>query len=358
MRGAVAAALRDGSATRAAVAGAATAARLQVCRLNAAAWLEREAGAWPALGAIAFGADAPASADSIGARLLAPADGGFDAWCGGAGAPLRRGRCGNVRWRDDGHWLWGVIDLDDTSRSGDLAPLAERAYAELFATLDATARPHLLRIWNFLPQINADGGGLERYRQFNAGRQRAFVGAGRALFDGAPAASALGTHGGPLALRFVAGRSAAVAVENPRQVSAYHYPSDHGPRSPIFSRAAWVDAGAGRSALLISGTASIVGHRSLHAGDVAAQARETVANLRALVAAAARAGRPRVTLADLRCIVYLRHAADLTRVRAELNSAFGADAAALDAAQYVEADICRSELLVEIEAHAFGANDR
>ena len=37
---------------------------------------------------------------------------------------------------------------------------------------------------------------------------------------------------------FLAGRTAPVFVENPRQVSAYHYRREYGTHSPSFSRAA------------------------------------------------------------------------------------------------------------------------
>ncbi len=40
--------------------------------------------------------------------------------------------------------------------------------------------------------------------------------------------------------------------------------------------------------LFISGTASIVGHRSLHIGDTAAQTRETLTNIEALLGEANR----------------------------------------------------------------------
>ena len=49
----------------------------------------------------------------------------------------------------------------------------EQAYREIFATLDELAYPHLLRVWNYLPQINVDTHGVERYRQFNSARRNA-----------------------------------------------------------------------------------------------------------------------------------------------------------------------------------------
>lgn len=306
----------------------------------------RLAGAAP-LGRIGYGL---AGADGIQARVLSDGGPRVDAWFGGA--EPARGRTGSVAWRHDGHWLWGRLALDDTAEAG-LAGLTERAYRDVFATLAATGYPHLQRVWNYLPRINADGGGLERYRQFNLGRQQAFLDGGQPAFDGAPAACALGTRGGPFVLHFLAGRRRPVAVENPRQVSAYRYPQAYGPRSPSFSRAALVDAGGGVTALLVSGTASIVGHASRHTGDVRAQTRETLANLGALLDAAHGRTAARFTLRALDCVAYVRHAADWPAVRAELQAALGADAPALAGMVALEADICRPELLVEIEAHGW-----
>ena len=271
------------------------------------------------------------------------------------------GQCGQVRWCHDGHWLFGQLELDEShatiarlpepGQPSVLEELAHQAYRDIFATLAATGCKHLQRLWNYVPRINEDGGGLERYRQFNIGRQRAFLEAGRAAFDGAPAACALGTRDAPMCVRFLAGDSAPLPIENPRQVSAYRYPGEFGPRSPSFSRAALTDVGSGRVALLISGTASIVGHQSLHPCDVAAQTREALTNLRAVIAAArARCDAP-FSLHALHCVVYVREPADQAAVRAVLDSELGSSAPAVRDAVWLRADICRRELLVEIEGH-------
>jgi enamine deaminase RidA (YjgF/YER057c/UK114 family) len=276
-----------------------------------------------------------------------------DAWFGAPG--VRSGRCGAVQWRHDGHWLHGVLDLHEAAEAaGDLGVAAHAAYRDLFATLRATGFSHLQRVWNYLPRINTHTHGMERYRQFNAGRQRAFIEAGHDAFDGAPAACAVGTADAAdpvLRVRFLAGRAAPLPVENPRQVPAYHYPSQYGPRSPSFARAALLQAGPGEVVLCVSGTASIVGHASLHPGDVRAQVRETVANLHAVVGAArARSGAP-LHVADMLSTLYVRHAADLDAVRREFEAALGAQSVAARRAIYLQAEICRSELLVEVEGH-------
>ncbi len=227
-----------------------------------------------------------------------------------------------------------------------------QAYREICATLDAERYPHLLRVWNYLPHINLDSNGLERYRQFNTARQHALRESGRALEGNVPAASALGAPSdSPVVVYFLSGRSAPTFVENPRQVSAYHYPPQYGRHRPVFSRATLARQPEGL-ALFISGTASIVGHRSLHIGDTAAQTRETLTNIEALLGEANRvAPGACFELGNLACKVYVRRPSDLPVIRAELTAALGPTARAI----YLQADICRQDLLVEIEATAICA---
>jgi enamine deaminase RidA (YjgF/YER057c/UK114 family) len=137
-----------------------------------------------------------------------------------------------------------------------------------------------------------------------------------------------------------------VFVENPRQVSAYHYPPQYGSHRPAFSRAALLTQGDRRT-LFISGTASIVGHESLHVGDCAAQTRETLANIAALLEEANRvAAGTHFDRGALAYKAYVRRSADLPVVQRELTSVLGPDAQIV----YLQADICRQDLLVEIEA--------
>ncbi|MFM7505384.1 MAG: hypothetical protein ACKO3M_02270 [Rubrivivax sp.] len=260
------------------------------------------------------------------------------------------GRSGPVRWWRSGEQAFGELDLPDVTH--DLADATRQGYRALFRALEDCGCPHPLRLWNYLPRINADGGGLERYRQFNVGRQQAFLDASRPAFEGAPAASALGRPDGGLSLRFLAGTSAPRPLENPRQVPAWRYSTRYGPRSPSFSRAALVPLVRGRVALWVSGTASIVGEESCHVGHLAAQVKETVANLRAVLAVANAAlvpapGHPGLSLPELAFTAYVRHAADGAAALSHFAEALGTDPDCV----LLQADICRAELLVEIEAH-------
>ncbi|MDP9046240.1 MAG: hypothetical protein M3O01_15675 [Pseudomonadota bacterium] len=289
--------------------------------------------------------------EALGAPLLAPEGAVFDGWHGAAS--VREGRHGCVRFVTDGHWMHGLAEVDerDCAADGGLVSAARRAYLDLFDVLARQGCPHLLRLWNYFPDINQEREGSERYRQFNAGRQQAFIDAGRSPFEGAPAASALGTRSGPLRIYFLAGQHAPAAIENPRQVSAYHYPHAYGPRSPTFSRAALVTLGPTSDALFISGTASIVGHATLHAGDVGRQTAESLRNIDALLQEAARRSGLQFPLSELICTLYVRHVADVGIVRDVFERFVGAGNAAARQALYLQMDICRADLLVEIEAH-------
>lgn len=140
---------------------------------------------------------------------------------------------------------------------------------------------------------------------------------------------------------FLAGKEPGIAIENPRQTNAYRYPQDFGPRSPTFARGMLVG-----EALFISGTASIIGSETVHVEDVSRQLEETIANLHAVIAQARESGFTATDCSELFMNVYLRHAADYSRVRDRLVAEFGGTAHIA----WMQADVCRADLLVEIEA--------
>jgi len=273
--------------------------------------------------------------------------------------PIKSGRRGGVHFRRDADVLFGCVSVDEAVTAGMLSAAqvagaarsalhaaTGRAYRDIFSVLDEVGYRHLLRIWNYLPQINAESGGTERYWQFNDARREALIECGRDVAGNVPAACALGsTSGSPLSIYFLASRCAPAAIENPRQTSAYHYPAQYGPR-PAFARASVLETQES-TLLFISGTASIVGHQTVHLDDAAAQARETLTNIEALLGEANRlAGAGLFGLDSLAYKVYVRRPSDLPAIQAQLARAVGPSAGIV----YLQADICRQELLVEIEA--------
>lgn len=283
----------------------------------------------------------------LGGSAFAPLD---ELWLG-------RGEviCGvsdGFQFAHDGSLLFASYHIPERALM-DVEQVARASYVHLHGLLARLGYPHWLRLWNYLSQITAGRGDAERYRLFNVGRYRALT-LTPTFESGLPAASAIGTDRGGFTLCCLAGRSPGVQVENPRQISAFNYPRQYGPRSPSFSRATFLPGCHGK--LLVSGTASIVGHESRHVGDPVAQLEETARNVRALLDAAmlehapgvaysdaALSARPETGAQALR--VYLRPPLDAAVIRPHVERLFGARTPCV----YIAGEICRAELALEIE---------
>lgn len=260
------------------------------------------------------------------------------------GEVRRRGASGSITFVETADSILGAIRRDAQAVVDEVTL---DAYREMVGFVREAGYPHFLRIWNHLARINEEDRGLERYRRFSIGRHEAFREAGYLFENDLPAASAVGSHDDALTIYFVASNRKPVAIENRRQISAFAYPPQYGPKSPSFSRASIVDWG-NRSQLFLSGTASIVGHESVHIDDVSKQLGETFRNIDELLARASTTSAKlftRETMTSMK--VYVRRAADVSLIEDSI-SAMLPDLPVV----YVEADICRKELLLEIEAIA------
>jgi chorismate lyase/3-hydroxybenzoate synthase len=294
------------------------------------------------LGVVGFGAerpnDFPAACPYLKAPLLpvsaAPM---FEVWT--ASEPVQPTQAGSVHGVHSANVAFGMVTLDE---SHGLQAAAEQAYLDIFDFLEQSGHLTPIRFWNYPVAITADDNGMERYRRFNIGRHRAF--AARLQQKLPPAATGVGGHEGNSVIYFLAAREAAMPVENPRQISAYEYPSIYGPKSPSFSRAS-VFTQDSVSCLFVSGTASIVGHKTLHVGDLPGQIAETAENLRAVIAQAEKLA-PTPMQGKWALKIYLHDIAAQKLVATAVDAIFGRDAKRI----YLHGDICRSELLVEIEA--------
>ena len=245
------------------------------------------------------------------------------------------GREGSLRWSAGGGWLFAALEVHEREHGG-IEASSEFAYRALCGFVASRGQRHLLRVWNYLHSINEGRGDDERYRQFCMGRAR-----GLAAHDirRYPAATAIGHRDTPGLLQVYAlcATQPGEALENPRQVSAWAYPRQYGPTPPSFARAMKMPDGG----LAISGTAAVVGHASRHDRDVGAQVAETCLNLQALLEAAD----ARDFDADSPLKIYVRNHDDAPAIEAAL-------ATRLDPAVprvLLMGDICRSELLVEID---------
>lgn len=249
---------------------------------------------------------------------------------------VNSGTEGSLQWSTGDGWLFAAIELDEREHGG-AAATAKRAYEQLREFLAAHSDQHVLRVWNYLGAINHGEGDAERYKHFCDGRA---AGMGDCFAEGFPAATAIGHLGNThlLQVYLLACDQSGGRVENPRQVSAWRYPRQYGRTPPSFARAMTLPA---LDALAISGTAAVVGHASAHQDDLDAQLTETLTNLEALLASAGMtAGFD--TQSPLK--IYIRHGADAARVRAFVQQRLPGVPVLL-----LHGDICRSELLVEID---------
>jgi chorismate lyase/3-hydroxybenzoate synthase len=249
---------------------------------------------------------------------------------------------GGVRFACGGRYLAGQVEIDEQA-AGGLEAAAREAYEAISRFTARNSHRHLLRMYNYFSDINRGEGDAERYKLFCAGRAAGFQALpNRSL----PAATAIGRQatGRSLLVYWLASDEPGRPLENPRQISAFHYPRQYGPTPPSFSRAMQVADG-----MLISGTASVLGHTSHHPDDLPAQLDEILRNLASLRQAGSDVAPPHSGRGTL-LKIYLRNARDAGFVASYLRER-------LPQAQLLilGADICRRELLVEIDAVHLGA---
>jgi chorismate lyase/3-hydroxybenzoate synthase len=247
-------------------------------------------------------------------------------------------------WRSGEH----LVGLARSTAAESIEAAAHRIYSDL---LPAAKDYNLYRIWNLVPNINEERGGLENYRAFCRGRAMAFEeGLGKGFAKRLPAASALGTTEPTLMIAFLAGKAPARHFENPAQVPAYEYPAEHGPKSPSFARATSV-AAHGKLDAFISGTSSIVGHETIAPNNTALQLECTLENL-ARISKVCGLGSDMGAGAARHFKVYVRNKEELSLVSQRLDNGVLRPG---DKVTYLSADICRAALNVEIELSVRGA---
>jgi enamine deaminase RidA (YjgF/YER057c/UK114 family) len=220
------------------------------------------------------------------------------------------------------------------------------AKMEVILECEGMTFEHVVRQWNYIERMLDIHGTAadwhQGYQDFNNARAVAY--GPRAFPAGYPAATGIGQTAGGVAIEFIAvDATRGVTVEpisNPRQTDAHHYSAgvlvdeSHEGSTPKFERAKRLTSG---EMTFVSGTAAIVGEHSAGIGDVALQTRTTIDNIRVLLD-----GRP---LTQLRA--YVKRRVHFPVVRRICEEEFGAIPAL-----YVHADVCRDELLVELEGMA------
>lgn len=236
--------------------------------------------------------------------------------------------------------------------AGDFADRVTAAYRAIESTIANTRHAHVVRWWNGVPGIHDRvDNARDRYMAFNAGRfaamRRRYGDA--SLADEAPAASGVGIAGDALVIYALSAATPGRSLQNVRQRPAVRYSSRFGPLPPCFARATLSHDVADAPTLLISGTAAILGEDTVHPGDLDGQLAVTLDHLRKLIAGSgiAEAGEEAKCIRSLR--VYVPTQATVALLTKRLEAEFPAAAI-----EFVLAELCRRDLLVEIECIASG----
>ena len=234
----------------------------------------------------------------------------------------------------------------------------------------------ILRTWIYQGHLVMPEGETQRYKELNRARTDYFA-ATQFLkeylpkkYKGTvyPASTGIGTDDFDVVISAVALDTKrkdviVVPLENPNQTSAFDYGAVYSPQSPKFSRAMAVAtdnfAGTpGKSCLIfVSGTASITDSESRHMGDPVKQTEQTLDNIAALIDGEnlARHGISGIScgLDNLECVrVYVKRASEFEAIRQVCERRLPEVPTI-----YTVADVCRPELLVEIEGIALTKSD-
>lgn len=217
------------------------------------------------------------------------------------------------------------------------------AYNDLFKII---GDKKLYRIWNYIPEINTCTNNLEHYRSFSIGRSDSFTDNFKkdSLVDNICSASAVGSIDDTLIFYFIAGSIPPKHFENTDQVPAYNYPDTYGPKPPLFARATKVLNKNNISNVYISGTSAVIGHESHGEGDLLSQIQITLKNLEKISSIIGTAKDNAISART-----YIRNSEDFPVIKELVNQSFLKSSHNI----YVQADICRKELLLETELNYF-----
>lgn len=234
---------------------------------------------------------------------------------------------------------------------------AEKIFARVSEILNAESVEvsDIIRQWNYIERITHMDEGGQHYQLFNDARSHFYNSC--KWENGYPAATGIGTQAGGVVVTFDAIRDSkeyTTAIDNPLQISAHAYSqqvlintTDKHKTTPKFERARHISGV--KPMIHISGTAAIRGEESCEQGIVG-QTALTMENIDHLTSVENQRANgvenpSKMEYATLR--VYIKHRDNLDDAEQWMRDNYP-DTPAL----YLWADICREELLIEIEGVA------
>ena len=215
---------------------------------------------------------------------------------------------------------------------------------------------NIVRQWNYIGHITGFENNSQNYQEFNNERARFYASSN--WKNGYPAATGISMDIRAVIMSLIAVKfhdtTRIYPVNNSLQFAAHCYSktvlgNSEKKETPKFERAKLIVSGK-PACCYISGTAAILGEKSLADQDVKTQASQTIALIRHLISAENLKVNGIDFSGDLKIVhlrVYVKKIADFETVRSVLE----AELPGINAF-YVCAGVCREELLVEIEGVA------
>jgi len=259
-------------------------------------------------------------------------------------------------------WLAGI---EGNQRENAISESSGSAFSQLQAAFEQLGLGfnQVVRQWNYIEQIfgfqQIELQMRQNYQLFNEVRSD-YYSTYRTILD-FPAATGIGTafHGVTIeCLAVIADENLRIVpISNPKQLNSFKYgqtvlkgePLKNKTinQPPLFERAKLIVTGL-NSRVFISGTASIVGQETIGMGDVIKQTQVTIENIELLTSEInLKSHYPELLIypdkyAYVR--VYVKNEEDIPTVKVICQKHFGKVPMS-----FVKADICRDDLLVEIE---------
>ncbi len=256
----------------------------------------------------------------------------------------------------------GITSLEKTN---DIQKQSEIAFEKMSNILSCENLDFssVIRQWNYIERIHTvsanNGRLIQNYQIFNDVRSKYYLHSGH-FTNGYPAATGIGMDVGGVSIDFIAASSSKQisvhSIKNPMQIDAHLYGktvligSNNKKTSPKFERAKVVSNHyAGE--IYISGTAAIRGQETIERNEIEGQTIATIENIKELISIdnlrknGAEVTNDSIKLCFLR--VYINNKRDFNKV-AELCNKYFPKVPTL----YLIAEICRDNLLVEIEGKA------
>jgi len=265
---------------------------------------------------------------------------------------------------------YGIIENEEEKMlfvegipASDFSKSVKQQSQEVFTKLDNLLSAYgygagdIVRQWNFIGSIVSYRDGKQNYQEFNDART-CYYATGE-WKNGYPAATGIGAEGdciivGGIAFKKIGADTKGIyPIDNPLQVAAHIYSKrvlidddiNAMKSTPKFERAKLIETAYG-ACCFVSGTAAIRGEESVDASSVKMQTIKTIENIEYLVSKEnlVRFGCRPYDLEYAKLHVYIKNAEDYDAVREVVEASY-----AQVPVVYSIADVCRSELLVEIE---------